>query len=161
MKKLTEKRLYHAALAYVAKFSASSGMVRDVLNRKVFRARRAQAEIPPETPAWIDKIVASFVQAGYVDDGAYAAVLVGRLSGQGKSAYFIRQKLMRAHLSAEEAEDALGRDAATDVQRARMFAAKKKLKRTPQDLAKLARAGFSYETAREALGGADETEGEA
>ncbi len=161
MKKLTEKRLYNAALAYVAKYSASSGMVRDVLNRKIFRARRAQEAIPPEAPAWIDKIVASFVGAGYVDDDAYAAALAGRLSGQGKSSYFIRQRLMRAHLSAEAAEKVLERDAATDIQRARVFAAKKKLKNTPKDLAKLARAGFSYETAKEALNRAEETEGEA
>lgn len=155
MKKLTEKRLYNAALAYVAKYSASAGMVRDVLGRKLRRAGQRDLEVPPEASGWIDKIVESLARAGYVNDRGYAESVARRLSEQGKSAYFIRQKLALAHISAADADEALQKNTLTDIQRARILVAKKKLQNTPKDLAKLARAGFSYEVAKEALAHSD------
>ena len=72
-----------------------------------------------------------------------------RLSQQGKSALYIRQKL-----KAEGLKDSIVNQylvGQNDLERAKIFVQKKRLGQTEKDLAKLARAGFDYETAKQAL----------
>ena len=97
-------------------------------------------------------MVQKVTQLGYVNDERYAENAVRRLSQSGKSARFIQQKLMADGIAPDEIEKHLSTD--EDLDRARVFAQKKHLGRDYQkDLAKLARAGFSYETAQEVLKG--------
>ena len=151
-KPLTEKRLENIALYYLEQFDTSAEKLRQVLTRRVRRQKIQGIVVDPKVTQWIENVVQKVTQLGYVNDERYAENAVRRLSQSGKSARFIQQKLMADGIAPDEIEKHLSTD--EDLDRARVFAQKKHLGRDYQkDLAKLARAGFSYETAQEVLKG--------
>ena len=151
-KPLTEKRLENIALYYLEQFDASAEKLRQVLTRRVRRQKMQGIVIDPKVTQWIENVIQKVTRLGYVNDTRYTENAVRRLSQSGKSARFIQQKLTADGITADEIEKHLSVD--DDLQRARVFAQKKHLGQDYQkDLAKLARAGFSYETAQEVLKG--------
>lgn len=149
MRKVTLQRLRNIALFYLERYDASTTKLRDVLNRRLIKAAREQ-QIPPEANEWIEKIIDEMRQLGYVNNQRFAENTVRRLTESGKSRSFIRTKLKLAGIDEEEIRQALsGTD---ELASARLMVRKKHLGADYQkDLARLARAGFSYETARQAL----------
>ena len=149
MKKITPTRLKNIALYYLERYEASSQKLRDVLKRRLAKARLEQP-VPPEAPKWIEEVIAEMVRLGYVNDKRFTENTVRRLSGAGKSRSFIRTKLKLAGIEEEEILEALSET--DELASARLFVQKKHLGHDfNRDLARLARAGFSYEIAREAL----------
>lgn len=147
---ITYARLRNIALFYLERYDASSGKLIDTLKRRVQKTKLQGLEIPKETNEWIQKIVQECQNLGYVDDKRYAENQVRILSRQGKSARFIVQKLSAAKIDTDLIQSLLDPD--DDLERAKTFVQKKHLGRDYQkDLAKLARAGFSYEIAKQAL----------
>ena len=149
MKKITQKRLENIALYYLERYEASSGKLRAVLKRRLMKASKEQP-IPPEASDWIEQVIFQMQQLGYINDKRFAENTVRRLSGAGKSRSFIRSKLKLAGIEEDEISQAL---ADTDeLASAQLWVQKKHLSGDfKKDLARLARAGFSYEIAREAL----------
>lgn len=149
MKKITPTRLKNIALYYLERYDASSHKLREVLKRRLVKARLEQV-IPTEAPGWIEEIILEMGRLGYINDKRYTDNLVRRLSEAGKSRSFIRTKLKLAGINEEEIQEALSDT--DELASARLMVQKKHLGHDfKKDLARLARAGFSYEIAREAL----------
>ncbi len=149
MKKITPERLKNIALFYLERYDASSDKLRQVLKRRVKKASLEQP-VSPQAFEWIEQIVTQMNQLGYVNDKHFAENLVRRYSEAGKSPSFIRSKLKSAGIDEMFISDML--EETDELALARLTVQKKHLGNDFQrDLARLARAGFSYETARTAL----------
>ena len=174
-KPVTQKRLMNIALFYLGKYESSSENLRQVLQRRLARAEMKGAEIPLQAQAWIDAVIEEVKRLGYVDDKRFACSITEKYRKSGKSSKFIRQKLIQAGISSEMQQEALTVDDAADEKDSELQAAlrlvrKKKLgafrpqeerqRCRKKDLAVLARAGFSYQTAVEALGESEQGEDE-
>ncbi len=166
VKEITEKRLHNITLYYLTRFDASAGKVRAMLKRRLMKAKMAGMEIPSDAAQWIENVVSDMCRLGYLNDSRYAENKLRILVHQGKSIQFMTLKLKEDGVDADTIH-ALLRDASvSDLEQARHLVARKKLGpyRFPEqqqicyqkDLATLARAGFSYETARSALSSFEE-----
>lgn len=146
-------RLEEMALAYVARFAVSAGKLEAYLARKL-KERGWEGEGPPPAAA----IVARFVEAGYVDDAAWARSKSSSLLRRGYGQRRVDQALvaggiaedLRADVRAGEAE---ARRSALALARKRRFGP---FSRTEPDralrekqLAAMLRAGHRLDTARE------------
>jgi regulatory protein len=88
--------LNELALAYVARFATSAGKLADYLKRKL-RERGWDGGDAPDVAG----IVARFVEAGYIDDTAYARAKSGGLLRRGYGGRRIDQALGAAGIAAE------------------------------------------------------------
>ncbi len=168
---MTLPRLHNIARFYVERYAATAAHVRRVLLRRVARAARAHDLEMAALRPWVDEVVAALVKSGAVDDARYAAARARSLRRLGRSPAKIRAHLAAKGVApalvkavlAETAETADGGDAALAAaiayaQRRRLgpfraFAgdAKARRARMTKDLAALARAGFSYDVARQVM----------
>ena len=149
MKKITPQRLKNIALYYLERYEASTQKLREVLRRRLAKAKLEQP-IPSEAPKWIEEVIDEMIHLGYINDKRFTENTVRRLSEAGKSRSFIRTKLKLAGIEEENITEALSDT--DELTNARSFVRKKHLGDDfKRDLARLARAGFSYEVAREAL----------
>ena len=163
-------RLREAALAHLARFGTTEAGLRRVLQRRVDRwARRAEAEgQPPEAirqqaaraKEEATTVAKALVQAGAVDDEAFAAARARRLNQAGRS-----RRAIAAHLAAKgvDASTAEGMLEETDELAAALghlrrrrtgpFAAEQPMppEARLKALGALARAGFTRDLAERAL----------
>ena len=94
-------------------------------------------------------------QQTLLNDERYAENVIRRLTQGGKSTRFIAQKLLSEGIDEAILEKYLSPE--DELERAQTFARKKHLGNDYQkDLAKLARAGFSYDIATQVLKGEDD-----
>lgn len=167
--RLTAASLENAAVHYLERFSASTHNLRRVLNNRVLRARRRGGEVPPDIDATIEMVIAKLARLKLVDDTAFAAQRSLSLRRRGGSARQIRGKLRMAGIDAEgidqavetaDAEFADGGDGAGELRAALRLAERRRLgpyrlkerrEYRERDLAALARAGFSLDTARRVI----------
>ena len=168
-----EAALRDAALAYLARYSATQASLLRVLGRRVARWARA-AEAPAEATeaplAAARTVVARLAALGVVDDAAFAANRARALNRAGRS-----RRAIAAHLQAKGApSDAavLPDDPAAELAAALLYSSRRRMGpfRPPsgeapdpdarlRDLARLARAGFPAAVAHRVLGlPADEAE---
>lgn len=163
MRRVSERSLENAAVFYLQRFPSSSANLRRVLARKVERARARGAEVEPaEVERLLGVVVQRMIDAGLVDDAAYARALTQSLFARGMSRRAIAQKLREKGVPEDEAARALARIAEEheDPERTAAFAfarrrrlgcyrpLEQRRERREKDLAALARAGFSYSLAR-------------
>lgn len=157
------RRLEKAALDYLARFSASTESLRRVLARKVSRLGLAEEE----GQAPIEAVIEKLVRLGYVDDRLYAEGHARSLSRRGRPVVVIRRALANKGVEGEAAEAALAAlaeesgEAVPDLAAARALVRRRRMGpwRQPgeraamreRDLARLARAGFSWQIAKAAL----------
>lgn len=167
-----EAALREAALAHLTRFAATeAGLVR-VLDRRIARwARAAEAEgrereaiaaAVATARATARAIAARLVQAGAVDDAAFASARAARLARAGRS-----RRAIAAHLAAKGVTAEVAAEVMPEGEEAEVIAALRLLRRKrlgpfaaePPDaearrrtLAMLARAGFPSGPARRALG---------
>lgn len=97
---LKPARLNELALAYVARFATSAGKLATYLNRKL-RERGWEGDTGPDVAG----IIARFVEAGYIDDTAYARAKSGGLLRRGYGGRRIDQALGAAGIAAEVREE--------------------------------------------------------
>ncbi len=173
----TAGSLREAALAHLARFSATeAGLVR-VLDRRVLRwSRRAiasglgpdQVEAPVAAGRQAARSVASaLVGAGVLDDAAYAESRARSLGRGGRSRRAIEAHLLQHGVAPELVQAALPEERDAELGAALMQARRRRIgpfappgeDGEPDDpasrnkaLAMLARAGFSREVAERALG---------
>jgi len=173
VKPITQKRLQNIALYYLGRYESSAENLRRLLERRILRAERKGAAVPPEARTWIDSIIKEMLRQGYVDDGRFARSLAEKYRKAGKSQNYIRQKLTLAGVASDVQDETLSEntdDEDAELNAALLLVKKRKLgcfRREEdralfrkKDLAVLARAGFSYQTAVKALGDSERGEDE-
>ncbi|TCS64974.1 regulatory protein RecX [Varunaivibrio sulfuroxidans] len=166
VREVTPRYLENAALYYLERFASSAANLRAVLMRKVVKSAYHHGADPKEGETWVDALIARFVASGLLDDRAYAEARVASLRRQGNSARAIRAKLLQKGVDGELIEEALKKHGAgeelsaqdEEFEAALRFARRRRLGsfapaatravRRDKDMAALARAGFSYDTAR-------------
>ncbi|MFK7992005.1 MAG: regulatory protein RecX [Sandaracinaceae bacterium] len=155
-----EPYLERVALWYLERYGGSEAQLRRVLRKRVWRSVQELDTDPEEGAAAVEAVVAKLIRQGWLDDRKYAESRVRVLRKRGKSARAIRSALRQrgvdsAIIDALLAEGTDDLAAAREVVRRRRLGPfrddeKRELMRQ-KDLAKLARAGFSYDIARRAL----------
>ncbi|MDG2482291.1 MAG: RecX family transcriptional regulator [Alphaproteobacteria bacterium] len=171
-RRITAQYLERAAIYYLERYSSSSGNLKAVLRRKVWRAARQterETEVDEEQAAeWIDETVAKLKWAGLLDDEAYARMRVLSLRRSGESQRSIRMKLMAKSVESDLIEQALAQDEPEndELTAAIAYARRRRLgpwraeaeweERREKDMAALARRGFSFDICRRVIEAADE-----
>lgn len=167
-KKITETYLHNSGLYYLERFSTSAENFRRVMMRKVEKSCRAHPEQKrDECGELVNDLIKKFVKSGLLDDAVYAHSVVNSQRRSGKSVRAIQGYLRSKGLSAEIIEESLiefndDRDknaAEVEFESAMIFARKKRLGpfrksenfEIQKELGRLARAGYSYDTARRVL----------
>lgn len=168
-RKVSAQSLENVALYYLARFSAPSGHLRRVLLRRVDQSVRAHDSDPVEGRRLVDALIERFCRSGLLDDTAYAAGKARSLRRRGTSRVVIGRTLRAKGLTAEHVETAmagLAEEAGTTTADSDLIAAARLAQRKRlgpfrpraaradarnRDLAALARAGFSYDVARQTV----------
>ncbi|GGK28006.1 regulatory protein RecX [Salinarimonas ramus] len=164
---MTPAVLDRMALAYLERYASSAENLRRVLSRKVERRCRLREEEPQAALALVEEAVARAVRAGLVDDEAYAQARVASLRRRGGSQRAIAARLASKGVAADavaealerHAEDRLELDPDADPEREAALALARRRRLGPfrttgraenreKDLARLARAGFTYAVAK-------------
>lgn len=171
-KKITPRYLDNVAAYYLARYASSSVNLKRVLMRRAVRSC-AHHETPlEEAEEMIDALVERYCQAGFLNDENYALNLARSLRAKGKSARLILRKMYEKGIAEELAQRSLKAtddtllETAETVEDAEDVAAWRFARRRrlgpfraaadrsdyrEKDLGSLARAGFSYGTARNIL----------
>jgi regulatory protein len=158
---LTRLRVEQMALAYVNRFDCTAAKLKRHLAERV---RKQGGDENAE--AWIAELVARYLGSGVLNDVRFAKNLATQLTTRGKSSRMISQKLAMRGVPAEVAQELMTSrrqdEPNAELDAARAFARKRRLgphrdadKRAEfrqKDLASLARQGFSFDTAKKALG---------
>ena len=169
---ITAKYLQNAATFYLERYPSTAEGLRRVLERRVARARMADAPIVENVERVIAEMVAKFVAAGVIDDKAFAQTKARALHRRGTSNRLTRQKLKLAGIDGDTLDQAMaGLDqeldtdprqrewkAATALARRRRlgpYRAKDRKDHRNRDLAAMARAGFDYDLAKKVIDAAD------
>lgn len=160
-RKATPKYLENAALHYLKRYAATVSQLRKVLLRRVDRSVRAHGTDKGEALGWVDAVVAKLVRNGLLNDETYAESRANSLRNAGRSARVIGQKLRLKGLAPELVARQVAQVTSQlpELEAARIWARKKRLgpyrknaheraDRRQRDLASLARAGFSFATAK-------------
>ena len=169
---ITAKYLQNAAAFYLERYPSTAEGLRRVLDRRVRRAEMAEVPIIDNVKQAIDAIVAKFVDAGVIDDKAFAQTKARALHRRGSSSRLTRQKLKLAGVDEDTLDKAIaGLDQELDTnprqrewkaavalaRRRRLgpFRAKERKEHRNRDLAAMARGGFDYDLARRVVDAVD------
>jgi regulatory protein len=170
-----EASLYEAALTHLSRYAATEAGLARVLARKIDRWARLQAAEAGEgetiaatartAKSSIPRIITRLQTANILNDSAFATARAKRLTAQGKS-----RRGALAHLAAKGVAPGTAAEALTDDPERELAAACAFLRRRRAGpfgdapelkiLGAMARAGFTQNTARQALG-LDKEEAEA
>jgi regulatory protein len=168
-RKVSPRYLENSALHYLKRYAATVSQLKRVMARKVDRSLRVHGGDRAETLGWVDALVDKLVRNGLINDQAYAGLKAQSLRASGRSARVIAQKLRMKGVAAEVVQQKLAEVTAevSEDAAARIWARKKRLgpfrrdarsreEHRQKDLAALARAGFSFSTAKKIIDGAAE-----
>src|SRR3954466_9967807 len=104
---ITAKYLQNAATFYLERYPSTAEGLRRVLNRRVRKAEMAEAAIIDDVKQTIDVIVAKFVDAGVIDDKAFAQTKARSMHRRGTSSRLTRQKLKMAGVDSDTLDEAM------------------------------------------------------
>jgi regulatory protein len=169
---ITAKYLQNAAAFYLERYPSTAEGLRRVLNRRVRKAEITDSPIIENVKQTIDAIVAKFVDAGVIDDQAFAQTKARALHRRGTSTRLTRQKLNLAGVDADTFDKAmagLDQELDTDPRRREWLAAvalarrrrlgpfrqKDRADNRTRDLAAMARGGFDYQLVKKVIDAAD------
>ena len=172
VKPITAQYLQNAATFYLERYPSTAEGLRRVLNRRVAKAKMAEAPVIDNVKQTIDAIVARFVDAGMIDDQAFAQTKARALHRRGTSSRLTRQRLKLAGVDEEtlgKAMAGLDQELDTDprqrewqaavalARRRRLgpFRQKDRQMHRIRDLAAMARGGFEYALAKKVIDAAD------
>lgn len=159
-----EQRLMNKAVHYLGRYTSSTQRLREVLQR--FARRKLEHFEPAEISRAIDAVIVDCVRLGYVDDATFAMTRARSKRRGGRSALAIKRSLAEHHIDSALVEAALvAADeslADGELAAALRHAARRRIgpyaRARPDDatrqrhLASLARAGFSFDIARQVMG---------
>lgn len=162
-KKISARYLENAALYYLGRYATSSANLRRVLGRKIDKSCKFHGTDAAEFMPLVDALITRYEASGLLNDKGFAEARVSSLSRQGRSKQAVTTKLTVQGLGRDDIENALGDwDADREMTAAVTMARKKKIGRFSdkpdrdadqkrKELAQMARAGFSFDTAKRAL----------
>ncbi len=168
---MTKRRMENIAKFHIERFATTATHLKRVLLRRAERARHAHGGDTSEFTAWAEEIVAHMVRCGMVDDARYALGRAIALRSLGKSPGKIRAALSAKGVGRDLIATALDSTAITatgddaTLNAALAYARRRRLgpfgiqtgdaaakrKQLSKDLAALARAGFSYDIAKQVM----------
>ena len=168
IKPITARYLQNAATFYLERYPSTAEGLRRVLMRRVRKAEMAEAPVIDNVKQAIDAIVATFVEAGVIDDKAFAQTKARSLHRRGNSTRLTRQKLAFSGVDVDTIDKAMaGLDQELDTdprqrewqaaialaRRRRLgpFRQKEREEHRDRDLAAMARGGFDYQLARKVI----------
>jgi len=161
-RKMTQSRLENIALHYLDRFATSAENLRRVLTRRVRKTAYHHETDLEQCTGWISALIERYQQCNLLDDVAYARAQAASHNRRGKSVRAIRAMLTTKGVPApiiDEALEGLSEDHADpDLAAAMAYARRRRIgpyrtrerpeKDRENELAALARAGFSYGIAR-------------
>lgn len=173
-KKISPKYLENAGLAYLGRFSASSAHFKKVMTKKINRSMEDHPDQDyRQCLDWLDETVKRFEEWGYLNDSQYAKGLARSLRFKGQSQFLAIQKMTQKGLDKNlSTKHLLEIDTETldnfdDIKDADYISALRLCKKrrigpfrikpieeshfSQKELASLARGGFSFDIAQQAL----------
>ena len=153
-----KEKLLKYAIYYLSKYSSSKKNLEYILKKKIRRIsdeKKIRFQLYKEIKIIIDKLE----QLKLINDKIYAESKINALLNQVKSKNYIKQYLIRKGVSQELADEQISlfyeKNQNLEKENALKFAKKRNLTNDKKDyekkLAKMARAGFSYEISKEIL----------
>ena len=156
---MDEKKLLKYAIDYLSKYDSSKNNLVNVLKRKIFRLNITNFE-KRKLIDKIDSIIIKLEKNKFIDDNRYSTTKILSLSNAGKSKNFIFNYLIKKGIDKFQINQnfkSIDQDNINwELESAKLFVKKKKLleknKSYEKNLAKMARAGFSYDICKKILG---------
>ena len=156
---MDEKKLLKYAVDYLSKYDSSKINLVNVLKRKILRLKTTNYE-KRKLISKIENIIIKLEKNKFIDDNRYSSTKILSLSNSGKSKQFIFNYLIKKGVNKSKIQNNLNLmqedNDNWELNSAKIFAKKKKLLEKDQSyekkLAKMARAGFSYDICKKILG---------
>ncbi len=156
---MDEKKLLKYAIDYLSKYDSSKVNLVNVLKRKILRLKITNYE-KGKLINIIESIIIKLEKNKFIDDNRYSSTKILSLSNSGKSKNFIFNYLIKKGVNKTQIQNNLNLiqqdNDNWELNSAKIFAKKKKLLEKDQsyekNLAKMARAGFSYDICKKILG---------
>ena len=155
---MDEKKLLKYAIDYLSKYDSSKSNLISVLKRKILRLNVTNFE-KKKLIDIIENIILKLEKNKFIDDDRYSSTKILSLSNSGKSTNFIFNYLIKKGVNKSQIQNNLNLmkqdNENWELESARIFAKKKKLLEKNESyekkLAKMARAGFSYDICKKIL----------
>ena len=155
---MDEKKLIKYAVDYLSKYDSSKSNLIEILKRKIFRLNLSGIE-KSRLINLINVIILKLENNNLINDKRYSFSRISSLSRAGKSKNFIFNYLIKKGVDKYDIENNLKdfqeSNLEWELESAKLFAKKKKLYESSDSyekkLAKMARAGFSYEICKKIL----------
>ena len=156
---MDKKKLLKYAIDYLSKYDSSKSNLVNVLKRKILRLKITNFEKRKLINS-IEEIIIILEKNKFIDDDRYSSTKIQSLSNSGKSKNFIINYLVKKGVNKLEIQNNLNLmkqdNDNWELESAKIFAKKKKLLKKNESyekkLAKMARAGFSYDICKKILG---------
>ncbi|MDC3075359.1 RecX family transcriptional regulator [Pelagibacteraceae bacterium] len=155
---MDEKKLLKYAIDYLSKYDSSKNNLQNILKRKILRLNIANYEKGILINK-IENIIIKLEKNKFIDDDRYSSTKILSLSNSGRSKNFIFNYLIKKGVNKSQIQNNLNlmkQDKDNwELESAKIFAKKKKLLEKNESyekkLAKMARAGFSYDICKKIL----------
>ena len=156
---MDEKKLLKYAVDYLSKYDSSKNNLINILKRKILRLNVKNFE-KKKLIDTIESIILKLEKNKFIDDDRYSSTKIHSLSNSGKSKNFIFNYLIKKGVNKTQIQNNLNLmqqdNDNWELKSAKIFAKKKKLLEKNESyekkLAKMARAGFSYDICKKILG---------
>ena len=155
---MDEKKLLKYAVDYLSKYDSSKNNLVSVLKRKILRLNVTNFE-KKKLIDIIEVIILKLEKNKFIDDDRYSSTKILSLSNSGRSKNFIFNYLIKKGVSKSQIQNNLNsmnqHNFNWELESAKIFVKKKKLLEKNESyekkLAKMARAGFSYDICKKIL----------
>ena len=156
---MDEKKLLKYAVDYLSKYDSSKNNLVSVLKRKILRLNVTNFE-KKKLIDIIESIILKLEKNKFIDDDRYSSTKILSLSNSGRSKNFIFNYLIKKGVNKSRIQNNLNsmnqNNNDWEIESAKIFVKKKKLLEKNESyekkLAKMARAGFSYDICKKILG---------
>ena len=156
---MDEKKLLKYAIDYLSKYDSSKRNIINVLKRKIFRLKITNFE-KSKLINIIDSVIINLEKNKFIDDDRYCSTKILSLSKFGKSKNFISNYLIKKGIDKTQIQKNLNlmenNNNDWELDSAKIFVKKKRLLEKNEiyekKLARMARAGFSYDICKKILG---------
>ena len=156
---MDEKKLLKYAVDYLSKYDSSKNNLVNVLKRKILRLNVTNFE-KKKLIDIIESIILKLEKNKFIDDDRYSSTKILSLSNSGRSKNFIFNYLIKKGVNKSQIQNNLNLaqqdNENWELNAAKIFVKKKKLLEKNESyekkLAKMARAGFSYDICKKILG---------
>ena len=155
---MDEKKLLKYAIEYLSKYDSSKNNLENVLKRKILRLNIKNYE-KGKLIDKIESIIIKLEKNKFIDDDRYSSTKIISLSNSGRSKNFIFNYLIKKGVNKTQIQNNLNLmqqdNNDWEFASAKIFVKKKKLLEKNESyekkLAKMARAGFSYDICKKIL----------